>query len=271
MLSERDNENCAGQSGIYSFAVQSNIGDRGDQQDSFGYLLSKNSMIITVCDGMGGYQGGKQASRLAVKTILERYEQQTTAEEPIRFLQKTTKEADRAIASIRNDDGSPFVGGTTMVTVLLSKNYLYWNSVGDSRIYLFRSEKEHIQLTQDHNYRTVLDEQRRTGAISDAEYQEKKKKANALINYVGIGDLELIDYNMAPFVLRENDRLLLTTDGLYKILDDQEISEIILNYTDTSDALTALQLKLNRRAKMQRLSKDNITMALIHISNRGNE
>lgn len=271
MLSTRDKENCEGQSDLYSFAVQSSIGDREEQQDSFGYLIGKNSMIFTVCDGMGGYQGGKQASRLAVKTVLERYEKQTKIEEPIAFLQKTTKEADRAVASIQNDDGSPFVGGTTMVTVLLYKNYLYWNSVGDSRIYLLRSEKEYIQLTQDHNYRTVLDEQRRTGAISDAEYREKEKNANALINYIGIGDLELIDYNTAPFILGENDRLLLTTDGLYKVLNDREIAEIILNYTDTGEALTALQLKLNRRAKLQHLAKDNITMALINISNRGNE
>lgn len=263
MQGEKDNEIIRVGTDRYDIAVLADIGDRDEQQDNFGFELGGEGALITVCDGMGGYRGGRIASRLAVRTILEAYGQQTDGGDPIAFLQQATKSADRAVSRLPGINGKPFEGGCTMITLLLYRNYLFWNSVGDSRIYLVRDDREYVQLTQDQNYRTVIDEQLRTGALSKEEYLTHEKQADALINYIGIGDIELIDYNTAPLTVRQNDRILLTTDGLYRLIDDQQIAEVIHNFEDVSEALAALLYKIKRRAAREQVKRDNLTMVLI--------
>lgn len=264
MQGEKDNEIFKIQTDRYEIAVLTDIGDRTEQQDSYGFEIGEKGALITVCDGMGGYRGGRRASRLAVKTILDEYKKTTDGGDPIEFLQGTTKKADRAVSSLLGDDGEPFEGGSTMITLLLYMNYLFWNSVGDSRIYLFRNMAEYVQLTQDQNYRTVINEQRRTGVISEIDYKIMGKKADALINYIGIGNIELIDYNVSPLLVRKHDRILLTTDGLYRLIEDKEIAEIICNYGDITEALEALAYKVKRRAMLGRYKRDNMTMVLVN-------
>jgi protein phosphatase len=122
-----------------------------------------------------------------------------------------------------------------------------------------------VQLTQDQNYRTVIDAQLLRGTISEDEYHQKEKKAHALINYIGIGDIQLIDYNHTPFVVKPNDRLLITSDGLYRYLTDEEIAKEVLRQEDVKETVNNLFGKSLQNARKRSKSRDNLTMILINV------
>ena len=265
MQGAKNNELFKVDTATYDIAVLTDIGDRDEQQDSYGLFVEKESAFFVLCDGMGGYQGGRIASRMAVKAVLDAYDQRMEGAVPVTFLQEATKTADRLVSQYQPEDGSTFEGGTTLISALLYKQYLFWNSVGDSRIYLFRGKDDYGQLTQDQNYRTVIDGQLRQGTITEGEYRKKEKKAHALINYVGIGNIELIDYNHTAFLLKRNDKLLITSDGLYRHLDDEQIAEEILKQADVKDVLSQLANAVLQNARKSSKSRDNLTMILINV------
>ena len=264
MVGNRENALISEISSAYEIAVISKLGDREEQQDSFGFLTGENELFAVLCDGMGGIKGGRKASICAVKTAVEEFESAEPEEDPIPFMQMVTKLSDDRIVSLRDEEGNRLNGGSTMVMVLIRGRKLYWNSVGDSRIYLQR-KKEFVQLTQDQNYRTVIDEQFRTGEISEKEYKEKQEGAEALINFLGIGNLRLIDYNQEPLLLKKNDSILLTSDGLYKLVGDDEIHEIVTNFSRCDEALQMLEYKMKKYAARKHALRDNTTVMLIRI------
>jgi len=260
-----DNESFSFDTETYEIAVLTEIGDRDEQQDNYGLITGAESAFFVLCDGMGGYQGGRAASRMAVKAALDVYDQYTGDMDPVSFLQEATRKADAAVSGYRPENGSLFDGGTTLASALLYKRYLFWNSVGDSRIYLFRGKDEYVQLTQDQNYKTVIDAQLRSGKITEEEYRKKHKKGHALINYIGIGNIELIDYNHTPLLLKPNDRLLITSDGLYRHMSDREIAQEILRQDEAKDALGSLAEITLANARRRNKSRDNLTMILVKV------
>lgn len=252
------------QNRFLSLAVTMVVGDRPDQQDSFGYHLEDDEAVITVCDGMGGHMGGGKASRAAVGRILDLWE---TGERPTEVqprLQEITREADRTVAALTGDDGRPLAAGSTMITLVIRGRDMYWNSVGDSRVYLMRGG-EIVQVTQDQNYETVLNEQLRAGEITREAYERELPRGSALVNYLGIGQLSLIDYNAAPIRLEPEDRILMATDGLYRLVGDEEIRTVLDNFRNIEDALAILEQKAKRKAAETRQSRDNMTTAIIRI------
>ena len=265
MQGAKDNEEFSVDTVAYDIAGLTDIGDRDEQQDNYGLITEKDTIFIVLCDGMGGYQGGRIASHMAVKAVLDAYEEQAGDQDPVAFLQEATRKADKLVSHYEPEDGSRFDGGTTLISVLVYKRYLFWNSVGDGRIYLFRGKDEYTQRTQDQNYRTVIDGQLRLGTITEEEYHTEEKKANALINYIGIGNIELIDYNHAPLLLKSGDRILITTDGLYRHLPDKQIAEEVLGFESAEESVKDMKAKTIQNAKARNRSRDNVTMLLVRI------
>ena len=86
-----------------------------------------------------------------------------------------------------------------------------------------------------------------------------------MINYIGIGDVELIDYNHTPVLLKQNDKLLLTTDGLYRYLDDEAIAREVLQQNNVMNTLNNLSCTALKSARERAKSRDNLTMILINV------
>lgn len=248
----------------FDISVISAIGDRSEQQDSYGYNLRSDEGMIVVCDGMGGRDAGRLASDIAVQNILDAYKSSCDWDQISDFLIDCANSADKTISNLCDKNGSPMNAGTTMVSVIIKEKSLYWCSVGDSRAYLFRNG-EFVQFTQDQNYKTVLDEKLRADMISENEYNAEMKRGEALISFLGIGNLSLIDYNSLPLQLEQNDKIIIMTDGLYKVLENDEIARILDNFNNIEDALTALEIKIKKQAKNKNINRDNMTVALIKI------
>lgn len=240
------------------------IGDREEQQDSFCYLLKETGGMVVVCDGMGGHQGGKIASNLATECFEIEYGNIGSLEAVDDFLLNTVTSCDELISSLRNEEGELLKAGSTCVALVIRNKELHWCSVGDSRAYLLRGN-EFVQLTQDQNYYSVLKAKLETGLISEEDYQNQEKQGEALISYLGIGNLSLIDYNNAPLPLISGDTIVVTTDGLYRYVSDEEIKRVVENFRNNEEALFALDAKAKSAAKLRELSRDNMTVAIISI------
>lgn len=239
-------------------SISSIIGNRETQQDSSGENISENSGVVVICDGMGGHAGGKQASSLAVDMFLQNF--QSFNGDFIGKILRVLDSIDSAVMNLKDEDGTLMKAGTTLVAVYVDNKNLHWASVGDSRIYIIRGN-EIVQVTKDHNYKLRLDSLLKENKISEREYKEKIVDGEALISFLGVGGLELIDVNSQPFILYSEDIVLLTTDGLCKALEEETIHRIISTFRNVTEAAEVLMKRVQKETRGQSL--DNTTFAII--------
>lgn len=263
-MNYKDNQLLRDENAVLELAALSVLGDRSDQQDRMGYALSADSGVAVVCDGMGGHDGGRLASTAAVEEILAACAVESTSFDPVELLLSAVKRANSRVCALTDSSGNPLRAGSTAVALWVGNGSLYWGAVGDSRAYLFRGG-EWVCLTQDHNYLTVLNEKRNAGLIDEAEYARESVRGEALISFLGIGELNLIDYSSTPLTVYRDDKVLIMSDGLYKLVSDEEIARIIDNFNNIGDAVQALEMKAKKNSKNKQIDRDNMTVALIKI------
>ncbi|MBP5417130.1 MAG: serine/threonine-protein phosphatase [Clostridiales bacterium] len=262
MIDHRDNYSLYDENEIMEIAAISVIGNRNDQQDSFGYELKENEGIVVLCDGMGGHEGGKLASTTAIEHILNEYNDAYPCEDPHALLVDLAHESDTEIRALKTSEGEPMKAGSTIVSVFVRKNILYWLSVGDSRVYILRGD-ELVKITEDHTYKYMLDEQMRNGRISEMEYNERVTNGEALVSFLGRGELPYIDANDFPFELESGDKLLLMSDGLYKLVSDESIRAVLLSFSNIRDTVSALETMAQTNGRYT--NRDNTTIAMVRI------
>ncbi len=246
-------------------ASYSVIGDRLTQEDAVYLsregtvsLTQKSRVLAVICDGMGGMVNGGWASATAIQMIKDAFEQvQEDSEVNIpNFFISGIKTIDKTINDFPKENGRG--SGTTMVAVLVENSQLYWASVGDSRIYILR-EKTITQVTRDHNYMLRLQSLVDQGQITQEEANANRQR-EALISFLGIGNVSLLDVNMDPFQLQSGDIILLTSDGMTKVLSEEQIKDIL----DGNSSVEDKAKKLVETAVEQNMrSQDNTTVAVL--------
>lgn len=257
-----DNYSFYEENSAFAVSLRADIGTREDQQDSAAVRLDYDSGIVVVCDGMGGHSGGKLASSIAAEKMADAFKCMPQNTDVPTELLRVLDLLDSEVMGLKNPDGTSMRAGTTLVAALVKQRQVYWASVGDSRIYIVR-DGEMVQVTNDHNYKFRLDGALAENTLSLEEYNEKMVDGDALVSFIGVGGLELVDINSEPFALCPNDRILLTSDGLYKALSEETVLNIISNFSNIKEATEALIKKAQRATKGASL--DNTTVAIIKI------
>ena len=242
----------------YQIAMKSISGTRDEQQDCSFYHIDKNHVFAVVCDGMGGMAKGQIASSMSVEKIKSLFFSKSETEDYPSFFLRSVDILDEHILSLKNDMGERLSTGTTIVAVAIENDKLFWLSVGDSRLYLLR-EQEIVQVTRDHNYFMNLEQMKKENNINQSQYDIESKKGEALISFIGMGGIQIMDINKKPFHLINGDTVLLTSDGLYKALTDAEI----LNILNNDNVETALSDLINRSVERSMVFQDNTTCIVI--------
>ncbi len=241
--------------------ARTHIGGRDEQQDMAYYYVDRHRAFAVVCDGMGSTDDGGEAADITISVFRDSFYQfkQSGGGDVPDFLIKTMRSADKMVRKSFSDRAT----GTTVVAAYIHKRRIYWISVGDSRLYLM-SDGYLEQQTRDHNYRLRLDERLREGLISQEKYDSSLSKADALISYIGFGNVKLFDYTENGINLAAGNSVLLTTDGMFRVLDNDTIESIVADKKrGTSDKADAL---LNTTLHGLDVSlQDNTTFILIDI------
>lgn len=217
----------------------------------------KGDLLFVVCDGLGGHNKGDYASKIAVDVLLNAFARNVgffSSYNIKHFFGKTIKSINKAIfeESIMSADLSNM--STTLNAVLLTNNKMYSINVGDSRFYTFSNNK----LTQVSEDQTVVGYLVKTGQISKQEALTHPKR-HLLTNALGTMPSVSFDFKKLKY---HNETLLLCSDGLYNMLDDQDIIDVLATKKQTKEKVDDLIALANYRG-----GADNISVTLWEIEN----
>ena len=231
---------------------------RENNEDSFAFwepdtesAAKGKGILAVVADGMGGYEGGQEASRIAVATVVEVFKASSEIDQQSVLLQalRTAHQRIRDEAAARP---TLYGMGTTCTAVALEGRALHFAHVGDSRLYLVRDG--HIaRLTRDHSYVGRLVE---SGLIShdEAEFHPQRHILTAALGTIG----ELVtDSPEAPIPIAGGDVLILCSDGLWSQVRDEEMRDILQRKSPAEACQQLIQLA------RQRGGPDNITVQIL--------
>lgn len=204
--------------------------------------------LFIVADGMGGHKAGEYASRHTVDIVVETVKQ--LHGEPAEILKEAIRTANEDLRRQAAEDESMKGMGTTIVAAFISGDRLCVANVGDSRLYIVNDHM--IQVTQDHS---LVEEMVRMGEL-DRETARKHPDRNIITRAVGAAgriDIDIFETNITA-----KDEILLCSDGLTNMLEDEEIRRIIKGQRDTAEKAERLVERANAKG-----GKDNITVVVI--------
>ena len=194
---------------------------RPQNQDAFHMeRLDRHSLLCVVCDGMGGAKSGNVASTLAVDVFVQEVKQTWTPDmdknQQDRMLQSAVKLANFTVYD-QSKQFEEFAGmGTTLVAVLIHGRHVTTVNVGDSRAYIMDADGI-AQETKDHSLVQLMVDRGDLSAEQAKTYPGKNFITRA------IGTEQTVSCDIYHREVTRGDYLLLCSDGLSNMLDDQEI------------------------------------------------
>ncbi|MBO5291429.1 MAG: Stp1/IreP family PP2C-type Ser/Thr phosphatase [Clostridia bacterium] len=232
---------------------------RETNQDAFdtGYF-NDGTVWAVVCDGMGGVSGGQVASSLCidktVNAIKRSYREDMTVNNVKNMLVSAINAANSYVFDESLKDRELKGMGTTIVAVVIVNNIAVVAHVGDSRAYIVNDTIK--QITKDHSYVQLLVD---NGKITLEEAENHPDK-NIITRAIGIEGFVDVDVDIVD--IKEEDILLLCTDGLNGYVRDDDILKTVKEYGDSSTEKLVETANLNG-------GHDNITVVLISSDNQG--
>lgn len=212
--------------------------------------------LFVIADGMGGHANGQDASRLAIQTIIEHILPRlikNPTDEYAKLLVESIQQANLAVHQRNIEQNGDM--GTTVTGALVVDNVAYVANVGDSRTYLYRASDGLKKITNDHSVVASLVE---AGIIKPDDIYTHPKRNHI---YRSLGEKPIVEVDLFTVPLQEGDKLLLCSDGLWDMVRDPKIEDLIRNSAPdpsvTSDSLI--------QAAYEGGGEDNVSVIVIQI------
>lgn len=207
--------------------------------------------LYIVADGMGGHKAGDFASKYTVGAFIDAV-RNSEEENPISIIDEAVKIANTTLIEKASENVEMKGMGTTLLVATIIEDSIYIANVGDSRLYLIDDDIH--QITRDHS---LVEEMVNMGELDKKSARTHEKK-NIITRAVG-ADLELIaDYFEIEY--SEGDIILMCSDGLSNMIEDEDIRDIIIQ--GNPDKLEETAQKLIDTANNNG-GKDNIAVVLV--------
>jgi protein phosphatase len=243
-------------------AGMSDIGcQRENNEDQYAYWepaddeeFARKGRLAIVADGMGGHEGGQEASRIAVEAIREVFAE-TPGGDPQSLLVTGFQTAHVRILKFADRHPELHGMGTTATAIALVGHQLFYAHVGDSRLYLVRGA-DISRMTHDHSYVGRLVE---NGVISSAE-AETHPQRHILTAALGAGGEVSPETPQQAIELQKGDVLVLCTDGLWSLISEDEIQNVVAGGKPREACQALIKMVKDRGGP------DNITVQVIRMS-----
>ena len=209
-------------------------------QDTVGNLPN----LFAVADGMGGHNAGDYASSHAVRILVDEIREDTDYN-PVKVIRHAIETANTEIIEQAQKDEKLRGMGTTMVVATIVGQYAYVANVGDSRLYLINDKIR--QLSKDHS---LVEEMVRLGGIKAEEARNHPDK-NIITSAIGVK--EEVETDIYEYRLKKGDMILMCTDGLSNMVEDEDMFNIVKGSRDVVEAVQMLIEKANSNG-----GRDNI-------------
>ncbi len=205
--------------------------------------------LFIVADGMGGHNAGDIASRCAVETIIQEAENSKETN-PVAVLRNAIEVANTRLRQMALQDDSLYGMGTTVVIATCEGKKLLVANVGDSRLYIV--DREIHQITRDHS---LVEEMVRLGGI-DRQTARNHPDKNIITRAIGATEKVEVDFFWVD--LQDSQLILMCSDGLTNMLEDEEIRMILHGQRDIVEKAEELVRAANNNG-----GQDNISVILI--------
>ena len=227
---------------------------RSHNEDSVTILKNQNDeYLLIVCDGMGGHRAGEVASSMVVTHMGKRFNDLAsvgTKVDAINWMNDNINEINRNIEEYASNNPESKGMGTTVVMALLTKDFLIFGNIGDSSGFVIKDKKIY-KITNDHTLVNLLV---KSGEITLEEAKDHPRK-NVLMRALGAN----ISVEMDVFdVERDVSAILLCSDGLTNMLDEEQIEKVLDSDMDIDAKVQKLINKANNRG-----GTDNISVAYL--------
>jgi PPM family protein phosphatase len=232
---------------VYQLSRQ---GGRERNEDRMGYAYTRESGLFVLADGMGGHPEGAVAAQLALQTFSACFQQATSpiVKDVPEFLTHALMAAHHQIIRYAAEKGMLDTPRTTLVAALIKRNVIHWVHCGDSRLYVVR-DGQLLTRTRDHSY---MEQQTYLGR------ETQHINRNILFTCLGSPVKPVFDLS-EPMQLKQGDRVLLCSDGLWATVNDDEIASELSKHPLEQAVPELVEMALKRGGSRC----DNVTVLAI--------
>lgn len=232
--------------------AMTDVGRKREVNQDYVYVTDKAigpfPNLLVVADGMGGHKAGDFASKYTVKVLREELEK-TSLKKPEEILRNVVATANNKLIQVAETDVKLEGMGTTLVAATVIGNTLYFSNVGDSRLYLINDKIR--QISKDHS---LVEEMVRLGGIKAEEAKHHPDK-NIITRAMGVK--ENVEADIYEYKLHKGDLILMCTDGLSNMVEDEDMFDIVKSARDIVEAVLMLIEKANSNG-----GRDNIGVVM---------
>ena len=227
---------------------------RDHNEDSVIILKnSNNDYLMAIADGMGGHSAGEVASSIAISYLGDHFKESflnMSKVDAVNWIRDAVNEINTLIFQHEKTHPESKGMGTTLVMAILTEEYLLFGNVGDSSGFVMKDDKLH-KVTYDHTLVNLLVS---AGELTKEEASTHPRK-NVLMKALGASlevDVDVFDCDM------DITEILLSSDGLTNMIDQDQIEKVLLGKGDIEDKVIKLIQKANNRG-----GTDNISVAYL--------
>lgn len=230
------------------------IGQRREMNQDYMYTsetaVGNLPNLFLVADGMGGHAAGEYASRFTVEKLVEKIKESSQTE-PVALMKEAVEQVNAMLLAEANADRAKAGMGTTIVAATVIGEKLYAANVGDSRLYVI-NEESITQITRDHS---LVEEMVRLGEMNKEDAKDHPDK-NIITRAIGV--MPEVAPDFFEISLKNQDMILMCSDGLTNMIDDIDIKKIVLGQRDIVEKAEKLVETANQNG-----GRDNITVVLV--------
>ena len=244
----------------FSIFQDSKLGDRKGNEDRVGYSYSRDVLLMTVADGMGGHADGEVAAEIAITEITRRFQQEARNKlrKPSEFLVSAIQSAHRAIVSHAVAHNLLECPRTTIVACIVQNGSAFWAHAGDSRLYVMRKGAL-AAATQDHSRVQMMID---AGEITQ-EMAARHPERNKIFSCLG-GVVPPQIATGREFPLEPGDTIILSTDGFWAQIPANILGSMLMKQP-LVDLMPGLMGEAHRRARGE---SDNLTVVAMTWENQ---